>query len=301
VIFSLPENLISQPVQTQLGWHLIEVTDIEPSSVQPLEAVRDEVERDLRDRRAERRQIQVLDDLLAQSFEHPDSLVPAARATGLETRTTDWFSQGAGDGVAEYRPVREAAFSTAVRRDGRNSEAVDLPDGSTVVLRVQEVQEPRVLPLEEVAGQIREILQQDAAMQAARDRGDAILAELADGRTLEELAADDPEAWRRSVSVNRTTGPERDVEMPRGLRDHLFQMTAPGEGEFEASGATLAGGDYAVVVLESVRMLEPEEAAEDVDRVADDLQAAYASAEMRAYLSWLEEEASILRYPENLE
>ena len=302
VIFSLPENLISQPVRTALGWHLIEVTEIESSRAQPLEAVRDEVERDLRDRRAERRQIQVLDSLLAQSFENPDSLEPAARATGLEIRTSDWFSRESGDGLAEYRAVREAAFSTAVRRDGRNSEAVDLPDGSTVVLRVQEVQEPRVLPLDEVAGQIREILQQDAAVQAARERGDAILAALEDGRTLEEIVADDPEEWRRSVPVNRTTGPDQDVEMPRGLREHLFQMPAPEVGEaFAASGAALAGGDYAVVVLESVRMSEPEEATEDVDGVADDLQTAYSGAEMRAYLAWLESEAKILRYPENLE
>lgn len=301
VIFSLPENLISQPVRSPRGWHLLEVMEIEPSRAQPLAAVRDEVERDLRDRRAERRQIQVLDDLLGQSFEHPDSLVPASRATGLETRTTDWFSRESGDGVAEYRAVREAAFSTAVRRDGRNSEAVDLPDGSTVVLRVHEVREPRVLPLEDVAGQIREILQQDAAAQAARDRGEAILAALDDGQTLDELVADDPDAWQRSVSVNRATGPDRDVEMSRGLRDHLFQMRAPQEGEFEASGARLAGGDFAVVVLESVRMLEPEEAAEDVGRVAEDLQLVYSSEEMRAYLAWLESEAKIVRHPGNLE
>ena len=301
VIFSLPGGLISQPVQTRLGWHLVEVIDIEPSRPQPFEEVREEVERDLRDRRAEQRQIQVLDDLLAQTFENPDSLGPASRVTGLEIRTTDWFTLESGDGVARFRPVREAAFSTPVRRDGRNSEAVDLPDGSTLVLRVEERQEPRVLPLEEVAGEIVEILQQDAAAQAAREQGEAVLEALVNGRTVAELAQEEAQAWVQSVSVNRATGPEEDVDMPRALMSHLFQMAAPRDDAVQKSGLRLADGDYAVVVLEAVKMLEPSETMVDLFRVIDDLQIAYSGAEMRAYLAWLESEAKIRRYPENLE
>jgi peptidyl-prolyl cis-trans isomerase D len=301
VIFSLPSGLISQPVRTRLGWHLVEVTDIEPSRTQPFEEVRDEVERDLRDRRAEQRQIQVLDDLLAQSFESPDSLGPASRSTGLEIRTTDWFTLESGDGLAQFRPIREAAFSTPVRRDGRNSEAVDLPDGSTVVLRVAERQEPRVLPLEEVADEIVQILQQDAAAQAAREQGEGVLEALVNGRTVAELVDEEPQTWVQSVSVNRVTGPEEDVDMPRALMNHLFQMPAPRDDAARMSGLRLADGDYAVVVLEAVKMLEPSEAVVDLFRVIDDLQIAYSGAEMRAYLAWLESEAKIRRYPENLE
>jgi len=203
--------------------------------------------------------------------------------------------------VARFRPIREAAFSTPVRRDGRNSEAVDLPDGSTVVLRVEERQEPRVLPLDEVAGEIVEILQQDAAAQAAREQGEAVLEALANGRTVAELAGEEPQTWVQSVPVNRATGPEEDVDLPRALMNHLFQMPAPRDDAVRKSGLRLADGDYAVVVLEAVRMLEPDEAVEDLFRVIDDLQIAYSGAEMRAYLAWLESQAKIRRYPQNLE
>ncbi|TVP87735.1 MAG: peptidylprolyl isomerase [Thioalkalivibrio sp.] len=302
VIFSLPEGLVSQPVQTRLGWHVVEVTEIEESRRQPFEEVRDEVERDLRDRRAEQRQIQALDDLMSQTFENPDSLEPAAAATGLEIRTTDWFTQDSGEGVAEYRAVREAAFGPPVRRDGRNSEAVDLPDDSTVVLRLKDREEPSVRPLEEVAGEIREILQQDAAAQAARERGQEVLEALADDRNVAEFAEDDPDRWTLSATVNRAAGPEEpDVDMPGTLMNRLFQLRAPGEDEVVTAGVRLADGDFAVLVLESVRMLEPSEAVEDLRRVADDLQVAYSGAELRAYLAWLESEADIRRYPENLE
>ncbi|AHE99059.1 SurA N-terminal domain-containing protein [Thioalkalivibrio paradoxus] len=303
VIFSLPAGLVSQPVQTRQGWHVLEVTEIEPSRPRPFDEVRDEVERDLRDRRAEQRQIQVLDDLMAQSFEYPDSLEPAARATGLEIYTSDWFTRGAGAGIAEFPGVREAAFGTAVRVDGRNSEAVDLADGSTVVLRMQERQEPRVLPLDEVEDEIRQTLRRDAAAQAARELGESILAKLEAGdATVAGLAEAEPEAWIQSVPVHRATGPEaEDVEMPSALIRHLFQMAAPVDDRARNEGVRLPDGDFALLVLESVEMLEPDAVAEELDRIADDLQIAYAGAELRAYLAWLESEAKVRRYPENLE
>lgn len=301
VIFSLPKGLVSQPVQTRLGWHVVEVTDIRESRLQPFEEVRDEVERDLRDRRAEQRQIQILDNLLSQTFENPESLAPASGATGLDIQTTGWFTRERGDGVAQYRAVREAAFSTPVRRDGRNSEAVNLPDGSTVVVRLEERQEPFVRPLEEVAADIREILRQDAAAQVAREQGEQLLAALADGQALSDLAESEPERWAVSVAVNRTTGPESEVELPGMLLNRLFQLPAPRADEVVTDGVRLAEGDFAVIVLEAVQMLEPTEAVEDLLRVANVLQVAYADAEMRAYLAWLESEAKIRRHPQNLE
>jgi hypothetical protein len=35
VIFSLPKGVVSQPVQTPLGWHVVEVTEVEESRLQP--------------------------------------------------------------------------------------------------------------------------------------------------------------------------------------------------------------------------------------------------------------------------
>ncbi len=302
VIFSLPEGLISQPIKTRLGWHVIEVTAIEPSRAQPFEEVREEVERDLRDRRAEQRQIQILDNLLAQTFENPDSLVPASRATGLDIRVSDWFTRESGEGVAALRPVREAAFSSAVRTDGRNSEAVDLPDGSTLVLRLEQRQEPSLRPMDEVAAEIRELLRRDAAAQAARDQGESLAAELRAGADVVDLAEADPDGWTRSVAVHRMTGPEGDVDVPPALTVSLFRMPAPDS----ASGAAidtvrLANGDFAVVVLESVETVTLDDDPEQLRRVADDLKMAYSDAELEAYMAWLESEAEIKRYLGNLE
>lgn len=302
VIFSLPEGLISQPVETRLGWHVIEVTAIEPSRAQPFEEVREGVERDLRDRRAEQRQIQILDNLLSQTFENPDSLAPAARATGLDIRVSDWFTRESGEGIAALRPVRETAFSSAVRNDGRNSEAVDLPDGSTLVLRLEQRQEPSLRPIDEVAAEIRELLRRDAAAQAAREQGESLAAQLRAGADVVDLAESDPDGWTRSVAVNRMTGPEGDVDVPPGLTVSLFRMPAPDSATGPAIDTVrLANGDFAVVVLESVETVTLDDDPEQLRQVADDLQMAYADAELEAYMAWLESEAEIQRYLENLE
>lgn len=304
VIFSLPTDLVSQPVQSARGWHILEVTDIQPAQAQPFASVRDEVERDLRDRRAEQRQIQILDDLLSQTFENPDSLTPAARVTGLEIRESDWFTRANGSGVAAVRGVREAAFSAAVLVDGRNSEAVDLPDGSTLVLRKLERQPPSVRPLEEVADSIRETLRQDAAAVAAQTTAETLRERLQAGESLTELRDADPSlAWALSVEVPRQGQVDTETPLPEALRERLFRMTAPATDTPAMDVLRLPNGDAALVILEAVRSvaLAEEESDAALRRAAQSLQMNQAAEEMQAYLAWLESEAKIRRHPQNLE
>jgi peptidyl-prolyl cis-trans isomerase D len=301
VIFSLPVGLTSQPVRTRLGWHIVEVTAIQAARRTPFDEVRMDVERDLRDRRAEQRQIQVLDALLSQAFEHPDSLEPAAAASGLRIETSAPFSRMSGTGLAQYRAVREAAFSPAVFEDGRNSEAIDLPDGSTVVLRVQERQPAQLRPLAEVEDEIRVALQADAAANAARADGERLLAELESTDVRAWLEAEDRSDLVRAVTIHRSTGPLDDILAPRELVEALFRLSPPADGDIRVTNVALPDGTFIVLFLEAVRILESDGIERDRSAIADDLQMAYAEAEFAAYLAWLESQAKIRRYPQNLE
>ncbi len=296
VIFTLPEGLVSQPVRTDRGWFILEVTSIQESQAQPFEEVRDAVERDLRDRTAEQRQIDALDDLMALAVEYPGSLKPAADATGLEIRTSDWFSRRSGDGIAAHRSVRDGAFDPRVLEDGNNSEAIDLPDGSTVILRIDKHEPAERRPLAEVEDEIRERLQREAASEAAREAGEALMEEL---RTTDDwrTAVEADDAWRRSVEVTRDSA----SDLPNGLQEHLFSLPAPGEDAVEIAGARVGGGDFAVTVLEAVKMGGNAMDAAARQQAREQLRNAYGSAELRAYIAWLEEQADIQRYPEALE
>lgn len=305
VIFSLPVGLVSQPVQSARGWHILEVTDIQPAQAQPFASVREEVERDLRDRRAEQRQIQLLDDLLSQTFENPESLTPAARVTGLDVQESDWFTRANGGGIAAVRGVREAAFSAAVLVDGRNSDAIDLPDGSTVILRKLERQAPSTRPLDEVADSIRETLRRDAAAVAAQTAAEALRERLHAGASLAELQDQDPTLiWAEAVEVPRRGAVATDSPLPEALREHLFRMTAPAAPETPVVDILrLPNGDAALVLLEAIRSVElaTDGSDEALRQAAQSLQMNQAAAEIQAYLAWLESEAKILRHPQNLE
>ncbi|PYG02611.1 peptidyl-prolyl cis-trans isomerase D [Thioalkalivibrio sp. ALE21] len=297
VIFSLPEGMVSQPVRTDQGWYIIQVTAVEDARAQPLEQVRDDVESDLRDRRAEQMQIDALDDLMSLTVEFPESLEPAAEATGLEIRTTDWFTRDSGSGIADSRSVRDAAFGERVRERGENSDALDLDDGSTIVLRVAEREESELRPLAEVEDEIRSRLQAEAAADAAREAGEALLEDL---READDWAAaiEDEGSWTRSRELRRDT---RDGDVPDGLVAPVFRLAAPEEDGPRLAGLTLSGGDFAVVALEAVQAGGVQEDPALRQQARDQLRNAYGGAEMRAYLAWLEAEADIQRYPENLE
>ncbi|WP_019625532.1 SurA N-terminal domain-containing protein [Thioalkalivibrio sp. ALJT] len=295
IIFTLPEGLISQPVRTDRGWFILEVTGIEAARPQPFEEVRDDVERDLRDRTAEQMQIDALDDLMALTVEYADSLEPAADATGLRIQTSEWFTRASGDGIAAHRSIRNAAFAPRVLEDGGNSEVVDLQDGSTVVLRVDAHEPSEVRPLEAVADTIRERLQSQAAAEAAQAEGEALIERLRDAEDWSAVA--EGADWQRSVEVTRAQA----ADLPRGLQEHLFRMPAPAEGDVEIAGSRVGDGHFAVTVLESVRMGDDQVTPAARQQARDQLENAYASAEFRAYLAWLEDQADIERFPRALE
>lgn len=308
VIFSLPAGLLSQPVQTPLGWHLVEVTEIQRPRPRPLEEVREEVEEDLRDRRAEQRQISLLDALLSQSLEFPDALEPAARATGLEIQVSDWFARENGTGLAEFRVIRETAFRPSVLETGRNSAAVDLPDGSTVVLRVNDRQPAQLRPLAEVEEQIRAALREETLSAAARSYSEDLAAVLRAGGSLEEREAFPAERWVRAQALQRvadvapgsTFGSPALVPPPE-LREHLFRLALPAAAAPPTvSQLALADGRYAVAVLEGGETSATAGDVQDLQATAQRVQQNLSDRETQAYLTWLENQAKIVRYPENL-
>lgn len=316
VVFSLPVGLVSQPIRVERGFAIVEVTEVTPASVQPFEQVRDEVAADLRDRRAEQRQIELLDALIAQTFEHPDSLEPAAAATGLEIRESDWFALDSGTGIASHRGVRQAAFSPAVREDGRNSDVIDLPDGQTVVLRVADEQPSRVPPLETVrerlvANLVQENLARLTAEEAAADR-DALLA-LDESERAERFA--DRSRWTEVGELRRDgdwpfeashealSGISIDARAVDHLRNAVLRMPAPVDDVPTFEIVTLDDGASVLVALEAVVSSADGVGTEGFSLLSerDRFARSLATVEIEAWLAALRASTDIRRYPENLE
>ncbi len=292
-LFALAVDEISDPVETAGGFEILQVLKVKPAEQQPFEAVRERVEREYRQRLAERRFISMAEELLTLSYEQSDSLEPAVQALGLPLRTTDWVSRETGEGIAASPKVREAAFSEEVLRGGRNSDLVELSDTHVLVLRVAEHEPAQARPLEAVREEIRDILAAQAAREAALAAGRSAVERIRQGTPPGQVAGDQGLGLEEPGFV-----PRDQSRLPRQVLLKAFSLNKPAAGAISAAGTQLPDGGYAVVVVRGVRegKTEPGDETPTSARQAQ----GYGTRELEAAYAALEAGAKVRIFQENL-
>jgi peptidyl-prolyl cis-trans isomerase D len=291
-VASLDEGEISQPVRTPFGMHLIQVYDVEPASVPPLEDVRDRLLADLRRDAAERAYYDAAETLASVSYEQPDSLLPAAEAVGLSVQHSDWISRGQGEGIGQHADVREAAFDQAVLEEGYNSQLIELGSSHAVVIRVEEHREAQPRPFDEVEAEVREHWLRDAVESTLEEKVTAIRAALDEGRDPAEIASSDPAVdWIETARYRR--GQPGETFPPAALRT-AFGMLPPGDGDISVDVTSLSDGDRGVVLLSAVEAGESAEIdAETRNAMARQLESEQAGRLVAAFIDSLRAEADV--------
>ena len=262
--FALEEGVVSEPVRSQFGYHLIEVSDIEGGEPRPFEDVRDELAAELNGSGSESAYFDLAERLANLTFETPDSLVPAAEELGLTLQTTDWLGRdGAEDGPFRSQRLVGAAFSEDVLVMGNNSEVIEPePDVlQAVVLRVAEHRESQAQPLEEVRDEIVDILQARAASEAAEAAAEQMAARINGGASLETVA--DGHTVEQPGLVERN-----DPNVPAAARALAFRLPRPDDEGVSASSVPDDAGGAFVVAISAVEDGDPAALSEPM-RVAE--------------------------------
>ncbi len=188
-VYTLKPGEVSQPVRSTYGYHLAKLTALAPEKRKPFAEVREDLVKTARQRHAEERFLDVSEKFRNLVYEQPDSLVPAAKALGLEVRKSDWFAQTGGNGIAANPKVVQAAFEPEVLSQARNSDAIEITADTLVAVRVAERRPAGRQPLTQVHAAIERRLKQQRALEQARALGDTALQELRAGASLETFAA----------------------------------------------------------------------------------------------------------------
>jgi peptidyl-prolyl cis-trans isomerase D len=246
--FELAEGEISGLVQSELGFHIIQMNEARPFKEKTFQEARAQVRDDYLQNEAEKLFYDDKDKLGNIAWEQPDSLQPAAEALGLSVKESDWIGRDGGEGVLSSPGVAAAAFSDEVLANGNNSDPIELETLHVIVLRVVEHQEARVLPLETVSEQIVNKLQREKAAAKASAHGQGLIDKLQQGDTLPALAESESKELNKPGAVIRYS-----AAVPQPIRNSAFRLPRPAEEIPVYGSAVLDNGDFAIIVLHSVK------------------------------------------------
>ncbi len=290
-IFSMRKGEIAGPVRSDFGFHVVRLDDIQAGGPLPLEQVRAELERELRDDMIAD-EFRELESKLSDALFDAQDLQAMAEAAGLEVQTTSGFTRAGGEPFGNNQAAIDAVFNPMVLEDGNISEIVELDADRAAVFEVREHHPAAVRPLEEVREQIVTQLRDERAREIVRKRAAELRASVAAGADFAEAAA----AAGAEVTASAVLRRQDENVDPRVLQA-IFMAPRPAGPEQPSLGEAVSeSGDYAVFRVAAVLPGRPE-AIPLAERDARKLQLAAESgrADYTALLLELEREADIVR------
>jgi peptidyl-prolyl cis-trans isomerase D len=287
-VFAMKTGEISGPVKSDFGYHVIRLTEVRAAKARPFEAVRGEIEMELRKQKASRKFAEVADTFGNTVYEQSDSLKPAADALKLKIQTTDWLSK---DGPFPFNSdkLRQAVFSDDVLKNKRNTEAVEVAPNTLAAARVVDYQAATMKPFAEVKDALLQRLRQEQAVALAVKQGKEWLAQLRQGRAVEGLS------WGSVAEASRLKHPEG-YSVP--VLQEVFKADVSKLPAY--AGAEEAGRGFVLVKVSGVK----EAAAIDDDKrraYGAQLNAMLGREYGQAFLKSLKEHIPVTIKKENLE
>jgi len=178
--FAMKKGEISNVVETEYGYHIIQLVDVRGGEKQPFDAVRADIEKEVRRSLAQKQFAADAEQFSNMVYEQPDSLKPAVDRFKLPLQTATVQRQPApgAEGPLASAKLLEAVFGEDALRNKRNTDAVETGPNQLVSARVQEHQPERTLPLADVKDQVRDAVVAERAAALAHQAGEQRLAEL---------------------------------------------------------------------------------------------------------------------------
>jgi peptidyl-prolyl cis-trans isomerase D len=272
--FGLKPGEISGVVESDFGYHIIQVTGARGGDKKSFEQVRPEIEDEVGKQLAQRKFSEVAVDFGNMVYEQSDSLKPAADKFKLELRSASAVKRvpapGTSGALANPKFL-DALFGNEAVRNKRNTEAVEVGANQLAAGRIVKHAPAHQRPLAEVKAQVRERLAAEQAAALARKEGEARLAEL--------RKAPDGTLPGETLTISRA----QTRELPREIVDGALRAVADKLPAVE--GVDLGAQGYAVIKV--LKVLPRDPGVMDPARVQAQYAQAWADAEAQAYYAAL--------------
>ncbi|MFM9915217.1 MAG: SurA N-terminal domain-containing protein [Rhizobacter sp.] len=179
--YSMKVGETSGVVESDFGFHIIRVTDKRGGDKRSFEAVRPEIEAEIRQQLAQTKFSEAATEFSNLVYEQADSLKPVIDKFKLELKTMPGVTRkpvAGSKGPLASPKFLDALFSNDALRNKRNTDAVETGPSQLVSGRVLQYDPARALPLADVKDKVRARLVQVQAAALAKKEGEARLAAL---------------------------------------------------------------------------------------------------------------------------
>jgi peptidyl-prolyl cis-trans isomerase D len=271
-VFAMKQGEISNVVESEFGYHIIQLTGQRGGEKKSFDAVRAEIEGEVKKQLAQRRYAEAAEQFTNTVYEQSDSLQPAIDKLKLDklTATVQRTPAPGAAGPLASAKLLEAVFGNDAVRNKRNTDAVEVGPNQLASARIVEYLPARTLPLAEVRDRVRERLVGEQAADLAKKEGQALLAQL-------QKNADTSLPDTAIISRASAQG------VPRELIDAVLGADA---SKLPATvGVDLGGQGFLVAKVVQLLARDPSVATEEV--LQNQYAQAIAAAEMQAYYAAL--------------
>ncbi len=274
--FALDKGEISGVVQSDFGFHIIQLNDIKAPPQPSFEEMRSELEKDLRQQQAQRRFAEVAESFANTVYEQSDSLQPVADKLKLKVETASGITRtpaaGATGPLASAKFL-EALFSSDALDNKRNTEALEIGPSQMVAGRVLRHQPARTLPFAEVKDRVQKLYVAEKSAQLAREAGQ---------QRLEDWKTNPGNAT--GLSAATVVARDQPANQPRALVDAVMATSTQSLPAWV--GVNLGAAGYTVAKINRVVPQAAIDAQQTAQRQQQYVQW-LAGAEARAYYEML--------------
>jgi peptidyl-prolyl cis-trans isomerase D len=248
---------VAGPIQTQYGYHIIQLIERKSAETRPFEEVRSFVREQQSRDKAQEIFNEKIERLSKLAFEAPKSLDLIARELDLKIKETELFSQKteknknekeSAAGISAYPAIQKAAFSDVVLTKKNNSELIQIDNNAVVVVRLKKHEPAVQLTLKQVENEIRDSIIFEKSQQAAKELVESLQKRIKSGEEPAVVMKGSQWKWEKKTGITH-----KNTIIDQNILIAAFQTPYKKEGK-SISIVSLSSGDIALLILDKVTL-----------------------------------------------